>query len=372
MKATRIWIAAAVVLIGFAVLIPCLRAGETGSASSYKVLAPIHHGSLTIFPVVSAVSHDTSQFLTLDEGLRSGEVLITESGTVSPLVRPRHQRPVWQEHPGGGAQVNQLVLVNNSKRPLLLLAGEVVTGGKQDRIIGKDLLVPAESDPVDLGVFCVEPGRWVGASAKFSVPAVNGGGAVGGFVQPSIRARAMADKDQRKVWDEVGKARAGAAETVTVEAEAMQVEQTSSYAGVMQNRAVKEKIEEAAKPIEQDYRSVIGQLRDQNAVGVVVAVNGEIIWADVFASPRLLEKYWPKLVRSYAAESVVQQAKAESVSLKSAQEFLDRVQGRREVVENEPGLYRHTEISGDGFKVFELASLLPGTGFDLHVAKMRE
>jgi hypothetical protein len=48
------------------------------------------------------------------------------------------------------------------------------------------------------------------------------------------------------------------------------------------------------------------------------------------------------------------------------------LQGKREVVENEPGLYRHTEISGDGFKVFELASLLPGTGFDLHLAKMAE
>ena len=63
-------------------------------------------------------------------------------------------------------EVNQLVLVNNSKRPLLLLAGEIVTGGKQDRVIGKDRIVPAESDPVDLSVFCVEPGRWVAANGK--------------------------------------------------------------------------------------------------------------------------------------------------------------------------------------------------------------
>jgi hypothetical protein len=135
---------------------------------------------------------------------------------------------------------------------------------------------------------------------------------------------------------------------------------------------VKEQIDSVAAPLEQDYRSVIGQLRDKNAVGVVVAVNGQIIWADVFASTRLLEKYWPKLVRSYAAESMLQQAKAASVDVKAAQQFLDQLQGRREVVESEPGLYRHTELTGDGFKVFELASLLPGTGFDLHVAKMQE
>jgi hypothetical protein len=36
------------------------------------------------------------------------------------------------------------------------------------------------------------------------------------------------------------------------------------------------------------------------------------------------------------------------------------------------GLYRHTEITGDGFKAFELTALLPKTGFDLHLAKMAE
>jgi hypothetical protein len=270
-----------------------------------------------------------------------------------------------------GARVNQLVLVNNSKRPLLLLAGEIVTGGKQDRIIGKDRLVPAESDPIDLSVFCVEPGRWMGSSAKFNAPLASGA-AIGAMVQPSVRSKAMADKDQKQVWDEVAKARAGAAESVSVASGTPIELTTSSYAGMVENRAVKEQIDSVAAPLEQDYRSVIGQLRDKNAVGVVVAVNGQIIWADVFASTRLLEKYWPKLVRSYAAESMLQQAKTASADVKAAQQFLDQLQGRREVVESEPGLYRHTELTGDGFKVFELASLLPGTGFDLHVAKMQE
>jgi hypothetical protein len=365
-KAGGISMVSGVVLLALAMVIPRLRAGESSSAANYQVLAPIRHGNLTIFPVVSSRSHDTGQFLTLDEGLRSGEVIVTEAGNVSPLVRPRHPHPNWQEtRPGGVAEVNRLVLVNNSKRPLLLLAGEIVTGGKQDRIIGKDRLVPAESDPIDLGVFCVEPGRWVGSSAKFG-----SAGAIGGLVQPSVRAKAMAAQNQQQVWDEVGKARAATA--VAVPSASEQVQVTTSYARVMENDDVQKKLDSVAAPVERDYQSVIGQLRDKNAVGVVVAVNGEVIWADVFASTKLLEKYWPKLVRSYAAESMVQQAKSAFADMKSAQEFLDRLQGRREVVENEPGLYRHTEVSGDGFKVFELTSLLPNTGFDLHVAKMSE
>ena len=58
--------------------------------------------------------------------------------------------------------------------------------------------------------------------------------------------------------------------------------------------------------------------------------------------------------------------------VEAAQKFLDRLEGKREVSESEPGLFRHTEISGDGYKVFELTSLLPKTGFEVHVAKMLE
>ena len=365
-------IALAIVLIGLAVVVPCLRAGEPKGGGRYQVLAPIRHGNLTIFPVVADTSHDTGQFLTLDEGLRSGEVVVTEAGSAEPLVRPRHPRPIWPEtYHGDGAEVNRLVLVNNSKKPLLLLAGEIVTGGKQDRIIGKDRLVPAESDPVDLSVFCVEPGRWVGTSAKFNTM----NGAVGGLVQPSVRAKAMGDKDQQQVWNEVAKARNGAAESLEVGGpvpEATIVAQTSSYAGVVENRAVIGKIDEVAVPVQQEYQSVIRQLKDKNAVGVVVAVNGQLIWADVFASTNLLQKYWPKLVRSYAAETFLQQTKSATVDVSAAQEFLNRLQGHREIIENEPGLYRHSEISGDGYRVFELTSLLPSTGFDLHIAKMAD
>jgi hypothetical protein len=341
-------------------------AGEVASVPYFKVLAPIQHGNLEVFPVITASSHDTQEFLTLDEGLRSGDVIVSESGNITPLIRPRHKDGNPPPRIAGGAQVNQLVLVNNSRRPLLLLAGEIVTGGKQDRVIGKDRLVPAESDPVDLGVFCVEPGRWTGAKMSFS------GGAIGsGMVQPAVRAKAMADKDQEKVWAEVRNSRA------RVEAQASPqalwvIAGTTSYARVMENDEVKQKVEAVAAPIQHDYQSLIKQLRDRNAVGVVVAVNGEIIWADVFASTSLLEKYWPKLIRSYAAEAYVSRARDKQADTKAAQQFLEDMEARRETVETEPGLYRHTEISGDGFRAFELTSLLPKTGFDLHLAKMAE
>ena len=336
------------------------QAGETAPAlEGYRVLAPLRHGNLTVFPVVTAARHDTASFLTLDEGLRSGEVVVTEAGAMQPMVRRQGVRP-----PQGGAQVNQLLLMNNSKRPLILLAGEIVTGGKQDRVIGKDRLVPADSDPIDLNVFCVEPGRWTARTAKFDSMGA-------AMAQPAVRSKAMSAKDQAQVWSEVRKAQDTMAGSMSAPA-AAPLRETTSYANVMANADVQAKIASVAGPMEKGYQSLVQQLRDRNAVGVVVAVNGEIVWADIFASTNLLEKYWPKLVRPYAAEAVLTQTKNAVPSEKAAQEFLDHLEGRREVAESEPGLYRQTEITGDGFKAFELTSLLPKTGFDLHIAKMAE
>ncbi len=361
---------AVMVIVVAPVVVPCtVQAGEVAPASGYSLLSPIRSGNLTVFPVVASKSYDTAEFLTLDEGLRSGDVVVTEAGQARGLIRHRPGEAAVV-HPVRNAEVNRLVLVNNSKRPLLLLAGEVVTGGKQDRVIGKDRIVPAESEPVDLSVFCVEPGRWVAANGKNEF---GSGGGIGGLVaSPAVRGKAMAAKDQQQVWDSVRTSQSAMAVTVEAAGAAPAVNATTSYARVMDNKEVQKQVDAVAAPVQRNYESVIRQLRDKNAVGVVVAVNGEIVWADIFASTQLLQKYWPKLLRSYATEAVVTRAKGGETSLKDAQKFLDDLQGRHETAETEPGIYRQAEITGDGFKVFELTSLLPKTGFALHVAKMAD
>jgi hypothetical protein len=340
------------------------EAGQVPPAAGLKALSPISHGNLTIFPVVAGGSHDTRMFITLDDGLRSGEVVITEAGQVQGLMR---RRPGIVPPRTDSAQVNRLVLVNNSDHPLILLAGEIVTGGKQDRVVGKDRIIPANSDPVDLGVFCVEPGRWTGVSQSFSGLGKGVGGGIGTqMAQPSVRSKAMARKDQQQVWNSVN-------ESVQVMAQAApSAAPTSSYAKAAADEAVRKRVETVAAPVERSYESVIRKLRSQNAVGVVVAINGEVVWADVFASTALLEKYWSKLVRSYAAESLTSRAHGRQATVSSAQDFLDDMTGTKQVVETEPGLFRHTEIIGQGYHAFELASLLPKTGFEVHVSKMAE
>jgi hypothetical protein len=366
--------------------LPTQPKGLSGDPSAprgdYKLLAPISHGDLTIFPVVSGMAHDTAQFLTLDEGIRSGEVQVMERGNVGGMIRRMpHGRPYTDS-----AQVNQLVLVNSSKRPLILLAGEVVTGGKQDRVVGKDRIVPAESDPIDLSVFCVEHGRWVGANGKFDTHASV-------MAQPSVRKRAMADADQSKVWEAVSSAKATMSARVAAspavagdDAEGeisgmaskasrfslQQLDATSSYAKVIENGAVKQQMQAITEPMQKAYESVIKQLRNQNAVGVVVAIRGRVVWADIFASNALLSRYWPKLLESYAAESLTVPGTPGEPSLKDAENFLNGWEARHETVDSEPGLYRQRELVGDRFRAFELTSLLGRNEFDVHLSKMAE
>jgi hypothetical protein len=363
-----------------------LSGDPSGLRGDYKLLAPISHGDLTIFPVVSSMTHDTAQFLTLDEGIRSGEVQVMERGNIGGMIRHRpHERPYTDS-----AQVNQLVLVNSSKRPLILLAGEVVTGGKQDRVVGKDRIVPAESDPVDLSVFCVEHGRWVGANGKFDTHASV-------MAQPSVRMKAMADADQNKVWEAVNSAkttmsaRVAAAPAINVDGPdgaaiggtvgtashpsrfyMRELDSTSSYAKVIENGAVKQQMQAITEPMQKEYESVIKQLRNQNAVGVVVAIRGRVVWADIFASNALLSKYWPKLLDSYAAESLTVPGTPGEASMKDAEKFLNGWEARHETVDSEPGLYRQRELVGDRFRAFELTSLLGRNEFDVHLSKMAE
>ena len=346
----------------------------------FRVLAPIESGNLLLFPVVRTAGNSIGEtpFITLDEGIKTGEVQVTEAGRVQGLIRPRgnSQNDRRYQDSYRGDQVNTLVLLNNSSKPLLLLAGEIVTGGKQDRVIAKDRIVPVGAEPIDLGVFCIEPGRWTESSATFGAAAK--GASHGFMVQPTVRERAMVQKDQQQVWDSVRgaisqMAVAAAPPTTPNSAGARPAPSfgTTSYAKVMQSSAVSDKVDEAAAPVMKSRDQVLAQLRQEHAVGVIVAVRGEIVWADIFADTDLLSRYWTKLVRSYAAESLTEGESHSAPSISDAQHFLDAPAGGTETSEGNVGVYRYRELKSGGTSTFVLESLLPGTDYDVHISKMK-
>jgi hypothetical protein len=373
-------------LAGSAFFGPADAAGPIEAVrSAYRVLAPIESGNLLLFPVVQTGRMPSAPFITLDEGLKSGEVEVTEAGRVRGLVRSRpaaqapfndgvaHSLP--QPSRFRGDQVNTLVLINNSDKPLLLLAGEIVTGGKQDRIIAKDRIVPAGSDPIDLGVFCIEPGRWTEDSSTFHASARSSTQSI--MVQPTVREKAMVTKDQQEVWDSVHGTIAGALQAPAPASSGLAMGEpdqaalgTTSYARAMQNSAVSAKVDEAAAPLTKSRDEILQKLREEHAVGVVVAVRGEIVWADLFADTDLLTSYWTKLVRSYAAESLLEGETHAVPTVLDAQYFLNAPSGGTETSIGDVGVYRYRELRTVGTETFVLESLLPGTGYDVHISKV--
>jgi len=329
----------------------------------WRILDPVVYENIAIFPVVSGSSQDTSSFLTLEEGLASGEVIVSERGAAG-MVRNRGEvRRIPVPQYDSGASVNQLVLINRSKRPLLLLAGELVSGGKQDRIIGKDRIVPVGAEPLPLDVFCVEHGRWTGSSSQFTASKT--------IVHPSVREQAAVEQKQTEVWAAVAggsTARASASPSAPAArissntlADAISSEApTQSYRKIYESRRVGGSVDSFVEQVQRRFARATSGLKGERVVGVVVAYGGDVAWSDIFASGELFRQYWSKLLRSYAVEALARPTLRETASADDAREFLRRPNGR-EVQETEAGVYRWREITEGSLALIELDALQPKT-----------
>jgi len=304
----------------------------------WRLLDPVTYENITIFPVVSSSNRDTSYFLTLEDGLSSGEVIVREQGSEG-LARSRDNRPIPPSY-SSGASVNQLVLINRSKRPLLLLAGELVSGGKQDRIIAKDRIIAPGADPL----------------------------------HPSVREQAAVNLDQNQVWDAVRSgskskqasspsAYGAAAAAPMISAETVQVEiesgaPTQSYAKIYKESRIGGSVDTFVYEVQRRFAKATRGLKGEQVVGVVVAYGGDVAWSDIFASGELFDHYWSKLLRSYAVEAMARPTFRETADRDDAREFLRRLNGR-ERQESEPGVYLWREISEGHLSQIELDALQP-------------
>ena len=320
------------------------------------LLDPITYENISIFPVVSSGSQDTRAFVTLDEGLSSGDVIVREQGSDGMARSRGTQGPQYNT----GASVNQLVLINRGKRPVLLLAGELVSGGKQDRIIGKDRIVAPGAEPLPLDVFCVEHGRW-SSGIQFSAAKT--------MVHPSVREQAAVNQSQTEVWESVRK---GTTSNVTAAAPSTapriasrdladvvsSTAPTQSYSKMYQESRVGVSVDGFVDEVQRRFARATSGIKGEHIVGVVVAYGGEVAWSDIFASSDLFHQYWTKLLRSYAVEALARPSIREVASREDASEFLRRLHGR-EQVESEPGVYRRTEITEGRLAQIELEALQP-------------
>ena len=215
------------------------------------------HGQLTVYPLHLRWGNPRHQRLqTLDAALGNGWLDIREREAAS---------------------VNRLRVRNVSDHHLFLMAGEMILGGKQNRTIAVDVILPPRSGFVDIEVYCIEQGRWDAGVGFKSSSAVTAG---------SVRRLAAAAADQRSVWNDIER------QLTAAKIEASNSDYDEFY---------------KAPDIERRMREAIERLRmpRRRTVGAVAVVHGRIVGADIFSSAKLFETLWPKLCRSYVTDVIV-------------------------------------------------------------------
>jgi hypothetical protein len=386
----RGWLVASCLCAALLAVLPIARtsgahgpAGHGGGGggqliNGWTVLAPVSYKNLTLFPVRGRDLAGSGDYITLDEGIKNGTVIISEKGagqraTVRrPIRRVRNGRVVQQtvstNDGGGGASVNELALTNKSGKKLLLLSGEVVVGGQQDRIVEEDRVIPPVGVPVSLSVFCVEHGRWSNRDTASAARAERNGqvishpvvasspqnfSSLGAISHPKLRAAAQDKKEQGEVWKEVSASNGKLGTTNS----------TDTYQEIYASKKVSAEMD--------DYIKALGkEVIQPGVVGVVVARNGELVWVDAFASSSLFARYWPKLLKSYVVDAMGDDTSEAKPTVEQARRYLAEREGTATIT-GQPGVYQLVKTEHTRYAIFDLADISFKTPLRVHFNKMQ-
>lgn len=246
---------------------------------------PLVIGNLTVFAVYARTQEDIGDVLSLDEALEKGLAEVREVGAGD-------QGNTADQRAGDGARVNTLVIENKGTLPILVLAGTIVKGGKQDRQIGQDFLVEArKTEPVD--AFCVEHGRWnaeregAGTAGKFSSAKVL---AVG-----DVRAAGQYGNNQSQVWQKVSE---------TNQKHGKSAPSDTLLATIDDPEVQKRRAALAAKVA----AHLRGAPQPADVVGMAYGISGKVRGVRTFMSHRIFRSYVDVLSNTAALEAITAEA----------------------------------------------------------------
>ncbi len=227
---------------------------------------PIHHESLTIFPIFSSAAvTDEVDYLLSDEAINAGSVTVeevNESGSVPTLL-----------------------VTNHGQHRVLFLEGEELRGAKQNRVLNTSVLIAAGAK-TKIPVSCVEQGRWRFRSRQFA-PSANYSSSklrqqLKQSVSRSLREGHGHRSDQGAVWTEVDR-------------------QMRSLDASSETHAMSDTYERNHERLE-EFRTRL-QYAD-GATGLAVAIGPNIVALDLFDKPTTCRKVWDRLLSGFVMDAL--------------------------------------------------------------------
>lgn len=273
--------------------------------SDYRISGPYQHENLTVFLIHGEDRLNTESLITLEEALAQKHVVVYET-----------------------SEVNEIAIENvSANREIFVQAGDIVKGGKQDRVLAVDVVVEPRSGRLPIDAFCVEHGRWSQrgreTAAAFTMSSEM-------IATKDLKMAAKVNRSQNEVWEKVDEAQQKLTRSVAAEVRA------ADSATSLQLSLENEKVRETADGYIEKLSGIVNGQTD--IIGYAFAINGKLNSADIYASNSLFNKLWPKLLKASAIEATAESAiseKQEMCTIAQAAEFLARAEEGAQVSERQ-------------------------------------
>ena len=260
-------------VIGVLVVVCFAAMLSLSQTPGYRISAPYTHKNLTIYLIHGKDETTKSNILTLQEAMQRGILRVYETD-----------------------EVNELEVENISKQfDVFIQSGDIVKGGKQDRMLAVSIMIVARSGRVKIESFCVESGRWERRGNESSGQFSSSNDRI---VSKELKLAANVTRSQTEVWQKVSEAQSKLSKNVGGSVASGSSE--SSLQLSLENGRV-------ATTADEYVRALRGLLDGKSdVIGYAFAVNGELNSADVYVSNALFKKLWPRMLKAAAVEAVAE------------------------------------------------------------------
>jgi hypothetical protein len=243
------------------------------------ISGPFSHRNLEIFLITGESQLEERHYFTLTEALEKKLVLVRETGNVQ-----------------------ELTIENQSKHSIVFLnAGDIVKGGRQDRTVKDDLVLPPRSGRVAISAFCVEHGRWTKRGDENASSFAENNKVL---TSRKLKLAARYGSNQSDVWSGVAEQQEKLNANVSALSGKHVDLRDSSSASSLQLTLENKELDLLRK----QYLHVLSPLLDSrtDVIGFAYAINGELNSAEVYNNKNLFRALWPKLLDSAITEAITE------------------------------------------------------------------